>query len=281
MQYVEIICKVSDPQEGNEIMIALLADMGCDSFTEPPEGVCAYIPKQDFDPQALQELALAAQNFAFSIELSYADMEDKDWNAEWESKYQPVLIDDICYIRAPFHPAKDNVQYEILIEPKMSFGTAHHPTTAQIVSYLLKEDCKDKTILDMGTGTGVLAILAAQKGATYALAIDNDSWAYDNCVENVNRNHQQHKVEVVLGDATAIKNGPYDIVIANINRNILLHDMHAYARVLKAGGILYLSGFYLHPDLDLLAEEARKYDIELLSHTVKNDWVAARLQKKK
>ncbi len=281
MQYVEITCKVSRPQEGNDIMIALLADMGCDSFTENTEGVLAYIPKQNFNPQALNDVAETARNFTFDIQLSYADMEDKDWNAEWESKYSPVLIDDVCYIRAPFHPAKENIKYEILIEPKMSFGTAHHATTAQILSYLLKEDCNGKNVLDMGTGTGVLAILAAQKGATYALAIDNDSWAYENCVENVQRNNMQHRVEVVLGDASAIKNAPYDIVIANINRNILLHDMHAYAQALKVNGILYLSGFYLHPDMDMLAEEALKYGIELQSYTVKNDWAAARLQKKR
>ena len=280
MQYVEITCEISDTQKGNEIMIALLADMGCDSFAEYPEGVLAYIPKKDFSPEALKNLEAGTDTFGFTVAFKYADVEDKDWNAEWEKSYSPVLIDDKCYIRAPFHPVKHNVAYEILIEPKMSFGTAHHPTTAQLISYLLQEDCENKQILDMGSGTGVLAILAAKRGARYVLAIDNDNWAYQNCIENVQCNGLSDTIEVVLGDAESVKNAPFDIILANINRNILLQDMHVYANALKQGGVLYLSGFYLHPDLDLLTAEAAKFNIDLLSYKEEKAWVAARLQKK-
>ncbi|MBO4581605.1 MAG: 50S ribosomal protein L11 methyltransferase [Bacteroidales bacterium] len=280
MQYVEITCQISDTLKGNEIMIALLADMGCDSFVEYSEGVKAYIPKKDFSPAMLDELQNTASAFDFEVLLQYDDVEEKDWNAEWEKSYSPVLIDGQCYIRAPFHAVKDNVKYEILIEPKMSFGTAHHPTTAQLISYLLQEDCERKRILDMGSGTGVLAILAAKKGASYVLAIDNDNWAYQNCVENVQCNGLKDIIEVIHGDASSVKNAPFDMILANINRNVLLQDMHVYANALKQGGILYLSGFYLHPDLDLLTAEAAKYHMGLLSYKKEKDWVAAKLQKK-
>jgi len=189
-----------------------------------------------------------------------------------------VLVDEQCYIRAPFHPAKQEIQYEIVIEPKMSFGTAHHETTAQMISYLLTEDCDGKSVLDMGTGTGVLAILAAMRGAKRILAIDNDTWAYENCKENVERNNIR-TVETLCGTADSIKNPPYDIVIANINRNILLQDMEKYVQAMTNNGVLLLSGFYQEQDLSILIEEAAKYNVKFHSFKVKNDWVAARFVK--
>ena len=172
-----------------------------------------------------------------------------------------------------------DVEFDIVIKPEMSFGTAHHPTTAQLISYLLKEDCAGKKVLDMGTGTGVLAILAQKRKAASVLAIDNDKWAYNNCVDNVKRN-DCNNILVQYGDASLIKDTDFDIVIANINRNILLKDMKCYARAMKSNAVLFLSGFYLHPDLDLLKAEAEKYGIEYQSHSIKDEWVAARLIKK-
>lgn len=278
MRYIEIHCKIDNPQEGNEIMIALLADLGCDSFVENEEGVLAYIPQKDFRKEIFDDL-LVNNAVPYSFTLNYQLMEDKDWNAEWEANYSSVIIDNCCLIRAPFHESVPNMLYEIIIEPKMAFGTAHHSTTSQIISYLLEENCNAKKILDMGTGTGVLAILAALKGAKHITAIDNDEWAYNNCIENVEKNNI-HIIETILGDAKSIKDVDYDIVIANINRNILLQDMATYAKVMTDNGVLFLSGFYKEPDLDILLQEAKKYQLEMTSYKEKNGWVATRLEKR-
>lgn len=278
MRYIEIHCKIDNPQEGNEIMIALLADLGCDSFVENEEGVLAYIPQKDFRKEIFDDL-LVNNAVPYSFTLNYQLMEDKDWNAEWEANYSSVIIDNCCLIRAPFHESVPNMLYEIIIEPKMAFGTAHHSTTSQIISYLLEENCNAKKILDMGTGTGVLAILAALKGAKHITAIDNDEWAYNNCIENVEKNNI-HIIETILGDAKSIKDVDYDIVIANINRNILLQDMATYAKVMTNNGVLFLSGFYKDPDLDILLQEAKKYQLVMTSYKEKNGWVATRLEKR-
>lgn len=278
MRYIEIHCKIDNPQEANEVMIALLADLGCDSFVENEEGVWAYIPQKDFRKEDFDDL-LVNNTMPYSFTMDYQLMEDKDWNAEWEANYSSVIVDNCCLIRAPFHESVPNMLYEIIIEPKMAFGTAHHSTTSQIISYLLEEDCCDKKILDMGTGTGVLAILAALKGAKHITAIDNDEWAYNNCIENVEKNNI-HIIETILGDAKSIKDVDYDIVIANINRNILLQDMATYAKVMTDNGVLFLSGFYKEPDLDILLQEAKKYQLEITSYKEKNGWVATRLEKR-
>ncbi len=279
MAYIEIRCQVSEPTEGNEILIALLSELGCDSFEENAHGLNAYISQENFDKQNFDNLLQQASNFSFDFSFTYHQMEDKNWNALWEQSYQPVLIDNQCYIRAPFHEPIQNIGYDIIIKPEMSFGTAHHPTTAQLVSYLLREDCVDKKVLDMGTGTGVLAILAKKRGAKYVLAIDNDKWAYHNCMENIKRNDCQNVI-ALYGDVALVKDTDFDIVIANINRNILLRDMKFYAQAMKKNAVLFLSGFFLNPDLNLLKEEAEKYGLVYDSHCEKNEWVAARLVKK-
>ena len=278
MQYIEIKCTVNPVETGSEIVIALLADMGCDSFVETEDGVLAYIPKDIFEVEQLSTLFSDAENWDFSVSYSWKEVEEQNWNAVWESNYESVLIDDRCYIRAPFHPHRKDVEYEIVIEPKMSFGTAHHPTTSQMISYLLQEDCKDKTVLDMGSGTGVLAILTLMRGAKTATAIDNDTWAYENCIENVSRNDVQN-MDIVLGDANAI-DASFDIIIANINRNILMQDMKKYADALNKNGVLLLSGFYLEPDLAILREEAEKHNLIFDSYKEKENWVAARFMTK-
>ncbi len=279
MAYIKISCKVSEPSEGNEILIALLSDLGCDSFEENTDGLNAYIQQEQFNKQLFEDLSQRAKDFPFDFSFAYQQMEEKNWNALWEQSYQPVLVDGQCYIRAPFHEPLKDVEFDIVIKPEMSFGTAHHPTTAQLISFLLKEDCVGKKVLDMGTGTGVLAILAQKREANSVLAIDNDKWAYNNCVDNVKRNDCKN-ILVQYGDASLIKDENFDIVIANINRNILLKDMKCYAQAMKSNAVLFLSGFYLHPDLDLLKAEAEKYGIVYHSHSVKDEWVAARLIKK-
>ena len=277
---MEIDCTLSSPEISREILIAFLADIGCESFEETENGVKAYI-STCYTPQfmpLLDEVIEKCSHIGFSCSYKIKNMEQKNWNAVWESNYESVVIDKQCYIRAPFHPARTDVKYEILIEPKMSFGTAHHETTAQMISYLLTENCEDKTVLDMGSGTGILAILAAMRGAKRVLAIDIDTWAYENGKENVERNNI-HTIETICGNADNIKDAPYDILIANINRNILLQDMEKYAQAMTAGSVLLLSGFYQNPDLPILIEEAAKYNIKFHSFKVKNDWAAARFVK--
>jgi ribosomal protein L11 methyltransferase len=204
-------------------------------------------------------------------------MEDKDWNAAWEANYEPVLIDGKCYIRAPFHAPMPETEYEIVIEPKMSFGTAHHATTAQMVSYLLETDVHGKAVLDMGAGTGVLAILATMKGASPVTAIDNDEWAYRNGLENAQHNHCEH-LKVLLGDASLLGNERYDIIMGNINRNILLQDIPQYVQCMNDGALLFLSGFY-EEDLPALHNCCASNGLRYLDHKVKDRWVAARFER--
>ncbi|MDR1878361.1 MAG: 50S ribosomal protein L11 methyltransferase [Bacteroidales bacterium] len=275
MQYIELKCIVSPAETGNEILIALLSEAGYESFLETEEALFAYIRQDMFDEQALTTLRAACKQCAFTFSCDRQTIADENWNALWESNYEPVLIDNRCYIRAPFHPHRDDVEYEIRIEPKMSFGTAHHPTTMQMIRYLLEEDCSGKTVLDMGTGTGILAILSVLRGAKRVLAIDNDDWAYRNCLENVAENQIQ-TIETLLGDARSIRQTPYDICLANINRNILLQDMKRYVDALKQQGTLLVSGFYLHPDLTVIQTEAAKHNLVFHSYKEQEGWVAAR-----
>ena len=279
MNYIEIDCIINSPEIGRDILVALLADMGCDSFEETETGVKAYIPQDRYHAERLHEATAQSTQLGFPCSCKVTEMEQENWNAVWESNYASVVVDGTCYIRAPFHAANPAMPYEIVIEPKMSFGTAHHETTSQMISYLLTEDCSGKTVLDMGSGTGILAILSSMRGAKRVLAIDNDAWAYENCKENVERN-QITNIETICGDADSIKDAPYDIVIANINRNILLQDIGKYVSAMSADGVLLLSGFYREQDLPVLIEEAGKYGLEFHSFKERNNWVAARFKNK-
>lgn len=277
MNYIELNCRVFPAEPATDILIALLAEKGYESFQESDTGFLAYIPKNIFKAEDLQDIDIVKSD-SFDISFTYKEIVEENWNAVWESNYDPVLIANKCYVRAPFHPENTTAAYEIIVEPKMSFGTAHHETTSLVVETMLNIDFKGKSVLDMGTGTGVLAILAEKCGATKITAIDNDEWAYENAVENFSRNLTKNAV-AVLGDAQAIPKDTSDIIIANINRNILLHDMKAYADNLKHGGIIVLSGFYKH-DISTIMQEAGKYGIVEKSHIEKNDWVAVFATKK-
>jgi ribosomal protein L11 methyltransferase len=276
MQYIEIKYYVQPPEVGNEILIALLADVGCESFMEFEEGVMAYIPQKDFKKELLEKLPIP-ENAGFSYRYEISEIEDQNWNAVWESNYAPVLIENQCYIRAPFHETRKDVAYDILIEPKMSFGTAHHETTALMISYLLQEDCKEKEVLDMGCGTGILAILASMRQAKHISAIDTDEWAYKNCLENAERNRVAN-IDCLHGDVNHIPQTSFDIILANINRNVLLKDMSAYVAHLKKGGVLFLSGFYETEDLPIIKDEACRQGLTYVSHKTKNKWTAVKFK---
>lgn len=279
MNYIEIKLKFSNPDPWKEIFTTILAEEGCDSFMEQEDDtiLLAYIPENNFDKNHFQKI-LSRHPHEVTIEFSFSRIEGQDWNSVWESNYSPVLIHNECHIRAPFHEKKE-VEYEIIIEPKMSFGTAHHETTFMMIEYLLEEEVNGKRFLDMGAGTGILAILAHKKGACPVIAIDNDEWAFRNHLEN-NTHNGTGNIHVILGDASSIPSTPFDIVFANINRNILLRDIPAYSSALNQNGLLFLSGFYKGQDLDMLVEACRKEGLGFISRKEKNNWTAAKFMKK-
>lgn len=277
MNYYQLKLPRQESQEQNEILMAQLSALGYESFEETETSLLAYIQEPDFSKKVLEAIPLCkalSKDQKLDVEL----IEEQNWNAVWESNYPPVLITDRCYIYAPFHKKKPEVEFNILINPKMAFGTAHHETTAQIIKLMLDEDIYGKEILDMGCGTGVLAILASMKGALHIDAIDNDPWAFNNTEENVELNHIKN-IQAFLGDASLLtQSEKYDVVFANINKNILLRDIPAYARVLKSKGFIYFSGFY-EADLKEVKDKAAENSLQYIRHIAQNNWVAAIFQK--
>ena len=264
-----------DPIEpAREILIAELGNLGFESFEETENGLTAYIPKSDWHLNNLHDVQILNSG-DFSIVYDKEEIEPVNWNRKWESNFEPITIDDRVSISAPFHE-KGTLQYNILIEPKMSFGTGHHETTHLMVQHLLQIEVANKRVLDMGCGTGVLAILAEMLGAASLDAIDIDPWCYENSLENVRVNACNH-IKVYQGDATRIQKN-YDIIIANINRNILLQDLGIYARHLHKGGILLLSGFY-QEDIPVIDAEASKQHLKIDLILERNNWVGLRYYK--
>jgi len=271
MEYIELSCTLRNDEGLQDILIAKLGEIGFESFVENDEILLAYIQGELYQEQQLKEIF----NDPLFHDVPYlmTQIAERNWNAEWESNYPFVLIEGRCMVRAPFHEQDPNVKYDIVIEPKMSFGTAHHETTAQMIKLLLDEEVGGLKVLDMGCGTGVLAILAMMKGAASVMAVDNDEWAYENSVENLKRNGI-HDQPVVHGDASAIENKTFDLILANINRNILLRDMHCYIDCLTDGGKLFMSGFY-EADLPAIKTEALRLGMKFVTHISNNSWVAA------
>lgn len=280
MKYVELqVVTDNNSSIFNEIIIAKLGNIGFESFIENDNCILAYIAENLFNLSEIENLTNTLLSLGFNFKYSFKVLEEKNWNAEWESNYQPVIIANKCYIRAMFHPTLPDIQYEIIIEPKMSFGTAHHETTSMMIELILEENISNKTVLDMGCGTFVLGILAHKLGASEITGIDNDEWAYNNAFENINNNKIISNFKILLGDAEILqKSEKYDIIFANINRNILLNDIKHYSNVLKNNGLLFLSGFY-YDDLNAIIEECLKYNIQLSRYLTKNSWIAARFSK--
>lgn len=275
MNYTQVIVVVEPLIVGREILIAELAELGFESFVDTETGFEAYIPESEFKKKEFEAIPVLADK-EFTISYQITSIEQQNWNQQWEESFEPIEVESRLLIRAPFHQAPPKNVLDIIIEPKMSFGTGHHETTYLIAKRLLDLSLENKSILDMGCGTGILAILAKKKKCGNILAIDNDEWAYTNCIENCQRNHVD--IEVVLGDAHDIKNNKFDVIIANINRNILLRDMHIYADALNDKGLLLLSGFFM-VDKNILMEQAQQLGLKLHFEATKNEWAMLELIK--
>jgi ribosomal protein L11 methyltransferase len=273
MNYVGCFFKIDsgslDLQTAIDILVAELGEVGFESFTENTDGLVAYIQKDDWNASLLSDIQiLQSEEVHFSYEAK--EIEQVNWNEEWEKNFESIVVDNEVSIRAPFHK-NPGLTYDIVIEPKMSFGTGHHETTHLMVQHLRAMNLEEKQVLDMGCGTGILAIFAEMKGAKAVDAIDIDNWCYENSIENVERNNCK-VISVFEGDSSLLKPKSYDLIIANINRNILLSDMAVYAASLKENGVLLLSGFYTE-DIEMINASAEKNGLVVDKKLERNNWV--------
>ncbi len=270
MPYLSLAIKCSP--ETTELLIAELSAIEYDSFWENETGFEAYIEKDNFDEQQLQTIL---KRYKDQGETSYTlqKVEDKNWNVEWETHFEPIIVEQECLVRATFHQIKEQYPYEIIINPKMSFGTGHHATTYLMLQWQLTLDQQGKRVMDAGCGTGILSVMAAKRGASHILAFDNNEWAIENSRENFEINHCSH-ISSFLGTVEAVEPHPaYDMILANINRNVLLEEIVLYAERLTLTGLLLLSGFY-EQDMRLIVEEAQRQKLALRGKKERNDWVA-------
>ena len=273
--YIEYNFTVTPKEPATEILIAELGNVGFESFIENENGVIAYIQKVSWNDSILDSIFVLNSN-EFLIDYIKSEVAQTNWNAEWEKNFEAIHVDNLVSIRAPFHK-NPHLKYDIVIEPKMSFGTGHHETTHMMIQHLLNLNLDNKQVLDMGCGTGILAIFAEMKGANPTDAIDIDNWCYLNSLENIGRNNCQF-ISVFEGDSSLLINKKYDVIIANINRNILLADMETYTNCLNQNGVLLLSGFYKE-DILIINEEVSKFNLKLETTIERNNWVALKYQK--
>jgi ribosomal protein L11 methyltransferase len=276
MDYYELHFKTQTTGDyQQDLLINALGEIGFDTFEEVVGGFKAYVPANGFNREKLEEvLAEFRDAFLFSYEVSLVP--HKNWNELWEGNFEPIAVKDQLFVRATFHQPRAGFPYEIVIDPKMAFGTGHHQTTSMMLELLLENDVAGKKVLDMGCGTGILAIMASKLGAESVTAIDYDPVCYESTIENARLNHTEN-ITALCGSKEAIPNERFDIILANINRNILLDQVGHYAEVMKTGGELYLSGFYEIPDLAIIKEEVLKYGLRYVSHVNSGDWVAVKV----
>jgi ribosomal protein L11 methyltransferase len=277
--YLEFTIRITPTDEYiSDLLASFLGDLGFESFERVGEELIAYIRKDYFRQEAFDGLI---HNFEYAdiISFEFKEIEQINWNEAWEKNYfEPILIDNICLIHSSFHSDLPDAKFSIVIDPKMSFGTGHHETTSLMIAEMLKLNFSGKTVLDMGCGTSVLAILAAQKGADKIAAIDIDSWCVENSIENIQKNNTPH-IQVKQGDASLLKGNYFDVILANINRNILLQDIQQYAESLNSNGVLLMSGFYVE-DIPALEKEASKFDLSPQSFHEKNNWAVVKMIKR-
>ena len=267
--------KVDPLYPGCEILIAQLSQLGFDSFQENNDGISAYIDSSVLSTVKVQDIQIL-NSTEFNISFESNNVKKQNWNIKWESNFEPIYVDKICCVRAPFHK-KSNFKYDLVIEPKMSFGTGHHETTSMMISFILANSFSNSSVCDIGSGTGVLAILAEKRGANRIDAIDIDNWCYLNSIENIERNNSKN-VNVYEGEVHKLMQFTYDNIFANINLNVLLVDIPIYSTMLNTGGLLYLSGFY-KKDIKSIEKVAEISNLSLVDSKVKNQWVALKFAK--
>jgi ribosomal protein L11 methyltransferase len=278
MDYIELKIDVKPSnQEANEIIIAHLAEIGFESFTDNENELNAYIKANDYtlDIESMVKNIAIPEGVKFSSQINR--IKGENWNAKWESDFEPIIVDNRCLVKASFHKGMPKMEYEITIDPKMSFGTGHHQTTHLMVEAILNENFNNKMVLDMGCGTGVLAILAEMKGAKAVTAIDIDEWAYNNTIENVQVNGCK-RIETICGDVKQIEGKFYDIILANINLNILLSDIKRYVKSLLPSGKLILSGI-LKTNIEAIKQNTNEHGLIHLNTATRDEWVTMSFQK--
>lgn len=281
MKYFEVTFTILPYSEtASDVLSALTAEIGFESFVECEGGMQAYVQQSLFDEAALKAILSDFPMPDTQITYTITEPEDKNWNEEWEKNFfQPIVIEGRCVIHSTFHKDYPKAEYDIVINPQMAFGTGHHETTSSILGALLEADLKGKSVLDMGCGTSILAILASMRGADRVTAIDIDDWCVNNSRDNIALNHLNN-ITVELGDASLLKGRePFDVVIANINRNILLNDMHAYVDCMHSGSEIYMSGFYVE-DIDAIRQCGENLGLEFVGYREKKRWAAVKLIKK-
>jgi len=278
MKYFEVTFSVNPCNEtATDILSALIAETGFESFVECEGGMQAYVQQSLFDEDALKSIIADFPVPGTEITYTITEPEDKDWNEEWEKNFfQPIVIDNRCVIHSTFHKDYPKAEYDIVINPQMAFGTGHHETTSSILGELLDADLKGKSVLDMGCGTSILAILASMRGADPVTAIDIDDWCVNNSRDNITLNNINN-ITVELGDASLLEGRkPFDVIIANINRNILLNDMAAYTACMHKGSEIYMSGFYVQ-DIDAIRSKGESLGLKFVHYREKNNWAAVKL----
>ena len=267
--------KVDPLYPGCEILIAQLSQLGFDSFQENNDGISAYIDSSVLSTVKVQDIQIL-NSTEFNISFESNNVKKQNWNIKWESNFDPIYVDKICCVRAPFHK-KSNFKYDLVIEPKMSFGTGHHETTLMMISFILANSFYNSSVCDIGSGTAVLAILAEKRGANRIDAIDIDNWCYLNSIENIKRNNSEN-INVYEGEVEKLMHFKYDNIFANINLNVLLADIPIYSKMLNRDGVLYLSGFY-KKDINSIEKVAEISNLSLVDSKVKNQWVALKFTK--
>lgn len=278
MKYFEVTFSVNPCNEtATDILSALTAEIGFESFVECEGGMQAYVQQSLFDEEALKSIIADFPIPDTKITYTITEPEDKDWNEEWEKNFfQPIVIDNRCVIHSTFHKDYPKAEYDIVINPQMAFGTGHHETTSSILGELLDADLKGKSVLDMGCGTSILAILASMRGADPVTAIDIDDWCVNNSRDNIALNNINN-ITVELGDASLLEGRkPFDVIIANINRNILLNDMAAYTACMHKGSEIYMSGFYVQ-NIDAIRSKGESLGLRFVHYREKNNWAAVKL----
>jgi ribosomal protein L11 methyltransferase len=268
--YIGYHFTISPKELGSEILVAELEEKAFESFMETEEGISAYVQKDLWTNTILEDVEILS-NSEFKISYEIEEIEQVNWNEEWEKNFEPIDVDGKCHVRAPFHP-KTDAEFDIVIEPKMSFGTGHHETTHMMIQHLLETDVINMKTLDMGCGTAILAILAEMKGAKPIDAIDIDNWCYLNSIENAERNNCS-QITVYEGDASLLVGKKYDLIIANINRNILLNDMQQYVDCLNSKGTILFSGFY-NDDIPFIDESCTNKGLTFVKKYERNNWVS-------